>query len=66
MSSTAPIEVNPPPLLCPSPNNVGFRSLRAKTLCVPFTLLVVVGGEKGRGVGGWTFKNVCGALFSHL
>ena len=24
----------PPPLLCPSPNNVGFRSLRVKTLCV--------------------------------
>ena len=29
----------PPPPLCPSPKDVGFRSLRAQTLCVSFTLL---------------------------
>ena len=50
---------NPTPR--PSPNNIGFRSLRAKTLCVSFTLL------EGGG-GGGTFKKVLlfEALFSRL
>ena len=33
------------PLLCPSPNNVGFRSLRAKTLCM--CLIYAIGGWVG-------------------
>ena len=43
----------PPPLpLCLSPNIVGFRSLRTKTLCMCFTPLEG-GGQKGGGGGGW-------------
>ena len=51
---------NPPPPPhppCPSPNNVGFRSLRAKhCACV----LYAIGGRR------WSFKNVFEALFPHL
>ena len=56
----------PPPhdSLCPSPNNVGFRSLRAKTLCVFYS----IGGRRkgGRRGRGRTFKNVFEALFPCL
>ena len=54
---TKSYEIEPP--LCPSPNNVGFGSLRAKTLCVSFTLLeeggwgvcvCVCGGGGGGGI----------------
>ena len=46
---------NPPPSLCPSPNNIGFWSLRAYWRC-------------GVGVGGLggSFKNVFEALFPCL
>ena len=40
--------VPPPPLpLCPSPNIVGFRSLRTKTLCM--CVLYAIGGGGGGG-----------------
>ena len=62
-------EMQPPPPLCPSPNNIGFRSLRAKTLHVFFMLLEGDGGEGGlwEGQGGrWTFKIVFEAVFPRL
>ena len=45
----------PPPPLCPSPNNIGFRSLRAKTLCVcllRYWREVLGGGGGARRAGG--------------
>ena len=53
----------PPPHLCPSPNNLGFQSLRAKTLCVFYAIEEDGGGggEGGRGGGG--FKNLFEALW---
>ena len=53
----------PPPFLCPYPNNVRFRSLIAKTLCVRLLRY-----WRGRVKGGWrwTFKNVFEVLFSRL
>ena len=57
----------PPPSLCPSPNNVGFRSLRAKhCLCVVYYWRGG-GGDARLGVGvWWTFKNMFEALFPCL
>ena len=50
----------PPPPLCPSPNIVGFQSLRTKTLCtcVFYAIGGEAGGEGGGAEGGWTFKSV--------
>ena len=48
----------PPPLLCPSPNNVGFQSLRAKTLLCVFYAI-------GRG-GGGDFQERVWSLVSPL
>ena len=60
----------PPDPLCSSPNNVGFRSLRAKTLCVCLSRYWRRwggGGEWGeKGRGRWTSKNVFEALLPHL
>ena len=42
----------PPPPLSPSPNIVGFRSLRTKTLCMCVFYAIGGGGEGRRGGGG--------------
>ena len=63
-STPPPPPPPPPPLpLCSSPNNVKFRSLRAKTLCM---CLLRYWREIEGGGGGWTFKNVFEALLSNL
>ena len=60
MDKIASNSTPPPPLLCLSPSNVGFQSLRAKTLCVCLLCYWWRGGGGGvrEGRGGWTFKNV--------
>ena len=51
-------------LLFPHPNNVGFQSLRAKTLCM-CVLCYWRGGGGGGGDGGgrWSLKNTFEACF---
>ena len=51
--------------LCLYPNNIGFRSLRAKRLCVCTLHYIWKGGGGGEGYES-TFKNVFEALFAHL
>ena len=61
-------QIHPPPPpalpLCSSRNNVEFRSLRAKTLCMCLLRYwrEIEGGGGGGGGGWWTFKNVFEAL----
>ena len=54
------VKFNPPPLpLCPSPNNVEFRSLRAKTLCMcllRYCREIEGGGGARRAEGGGNFQ----------
>ena len=54
----------PPPPLCLSPNNVGFRSLRA-SVCVHVSYWGG-GGVQDREEAVWTFKNMFEALFPCL
>ena len=65
MEKIASNSIFPLPLLCLSPNNIGFRSLRAKILCVCLLHYWWGGGGCEKG-GGWTFKNVFEAWFPRL
>ena len=58
-------KIHPSPL-CPSPNIVGFRSLRTKTLCMCVFYNIGGGGGGGRRRGVWTFKSVFEASFRRL